>query len=93
MKRRKIFERGDDEGRRKRTSDVDNDRRLTDGLTIEQSAAGTKRQRFAIYLLNPQSSSFHDQGLERKAADRAIAQKVLSSAAQEASWFEDVSYF
>ena len=48
FEKKKIFERGDDEGRRKRIGDVDNDRRLTDGVNIEQSAAGTKRQRFAI---------------------------------------------
>ena len=48
LKRRKIFERGRDEGRRKRSGDVDNDRQLTDGKNIEQSAAGIKRQRFAI---------------------------------------------
>ena len=93
LKRRKIFERGDDEGRGKRIGDVDNDRRLTDGKNIEQSAAGIKRQGFAIYHPNPQSPSFHFQGLERKAADQAIAQKVFSSAAPEASWFEDVLYF
>ena len=48
MKRKKIFEIGDDEGRRKIIGDVDNDRRLTDGVNIEQSAAGMKRQRFTI---------------------------------------------
>ena len=48
LKRRKIFEGGDDEGRRKRSGDVDNDRQLTDGKTIEQSATGMKRQRFAM---------------------------------------------
>ena len=48
LKRREIFERGDDEGRGKRIGDVDNDRQLTNGENIEQSAAGIKRQRFAI---------------------------------------------
>ena len=48
FEKKKIFERGDDEGRRKRIGDVDNDRCLTDGVNIEQSAAGMKKQRFAI---------------------------------------------